>query len=610
MLSRNSLEQNQSWIDRIAESFFRVRPEIDDPDLIRAVFWTLCPHQLPYARKWLSGQSLPAWKCDELGLAATAGGSLESQAWRMLLNLLAAIEHYAPMAIVFDHFEYPELPEPNVPKDRVAMGTIKWLSERMRTRSRRFGVLFACAMHPETWELVQQHSGSLVRWAHDRGNPCELKAADAATIEVAIACWLSAFYVARQLVPPTSLYPFDRAQIDALVRESLDLHDAIEWCADNFQPVEADPLEPIELRFGEIVRELGESGLGDDRAIGRAIGRAFAYLQDCELTVSPSEASESSHEAAIPACIRRVVPLPDKAQAFSVAIDLDVAGQPRRLALRVLSSTNGRQLCAQIDRCLHALDSGEIASPAASGDAPAENVGCLLRPLGAAIPPRWKAATRYATFAEHPQGATLGFSLDDIAPLLALVQLEAEIEAQSSPEIEPAPPLEPSPDTPLAPARDELTDAMNLAQDAIGRTLAPRVTSDIPSDIPPDLLPPESSPESSPELPSSLSPDFSPDFSRDENPTDELTATPHQADRSMSDRPPEVPPEAGNSAATPTISAFDARRLPKSTLFRHVRLSQQMLEDWVERENIALGNAIVCRAIGCVLRDGDLGDLG
>ena len=67
-------DRNRHWVDRVAEGFFKLRPDIGDPDVVRAILWTLAPAQAPFARKWLGGRSLAAWKLDELGLPQRQGG--------------------------------------------------------------------------------------------------------------------------------------------------------------------------------------------------------------------------------------------------------------------------------------------------------------------------------------------------------------------------------------------------------------------------------------------------------------------------------------------------------------------------------------------------------
>jgi hypothetical protein len=756
LLSRNSLEQNQAWIDRIAEAFFRVRPDIDDPDLVRAIFWTLCPHQLPYARKWLSGLIIPSWKRNELGLPQPRTHNPESQAWQMTLNLLAAIEHYAPVTIAFDCFEHPEIPDPGVQKERVAVGLIKWLGDRLRTRTRRFGVLFVSAMHPDTWDLVEDHFGPVAQFAHDGGEPCGLQPADAETIEQAIECWLQTFYHARNLVPPTPLYPFDRAQVAALVRESVDLHDAIDWCADNFQPVETDPLEPVELRFGAIVRELANDGLGDDWAVSQAIGQAFAQLKGCDLTIDdpiPPSDQEESGGASISEISFRVhdVVLHPQLRTFPITIELEIldvtmpdrqldpepsvvapagaettgetmsemtsemaldlteaefdpassletqaqSGLPPetindsedlplsessldtavstaqttaiasppaaahilRIGLGALTSENGRQLCAQIDRCWEAIQSAPEDAQAAATGHPFWVLGCLVRPLGATIPAHWKAAQSFARFAQHDRGMTIEFSLDDIAPLLALMRLDAEIGDRERVAAMPRPvtPMEASDTTDRGADSGDSDphDPNGVIQNAIA-TSQPTEHSETDGDrSTPTSATPINSSSSVEDGEVAIGSSYDRDVSLEPAPFDhssgsdpgsdpgnasanenanenanEIATNPAaqeiakdinsdsqgegETDRTPQDQPKDQPivdadspsPNPDDHPSLPVaFSNHRLSRFPSAKPIRDRAITRELLAAWIDRENIAIDNVIVCTLIGRAVAD-------
>jgi hypothetical protein len=687
LLSRNSLEQNQAWIDRIAEAFFRVRPDIDDPDIVRAIFWTLCPHQLPYARKWLSGLMLPSWKRNELGLPQPRMQNPESQAWQTTLNLLAAIEHYAPVTIAFDCFEHPEIPEPGVQKERVAIGLIKWLGDRLRTRTRRFGVLFVSAMHPDTWDLVEEHFGPVAQFAHDRSEPCGLQPADAETIEQAIECWLKTFYQARNLVPPTPLYPFDRAQVAALVRESVDLHDAIEWCADNFQPVETDPLESVELRFGEILRELADDGLGDDWTISQAIAQAFSQLKGCDLTIddpiNPADRDESmiAEISEISFRVHDVVSQP-KSRTFPVTIELEIldiatpeialvtnpepdisdvsdvsdvsgssnspasetigtASQPSsahilHIGLGALTSENGRQLCAQIDRCAEAIQAGPGATGESSPVNPAWILGCLVRPLGATIPAHWKAAQSYDQFAQHDRGLVIEFSLDDIAPLLALMRLDTEIgdreqataAARSSIPIDP--PSSTANDMDSKATNPQSLDGLAVDQKLNFSALEQNQPEEERSEVSTDRA---AQADGSDSAEPTIGAAYELELGLESPHSDRSTSTdPAHQDAAMNqanqaandaaneaengDEPElehEVEPIADADHASPEPNDFAAlpiafsnnrlSRFPSAKPVRDLVITRKLLAAWIDRENIAIDNVIVCTLIGRAVTD-------
>ncbi|NJN61948.1 MAG: hypothetical protein HC795_10805 [Coleofasciculaceae cyanobacterium RL_1_1] len=182
------------------------------------------------------------------------------------------------------------------------------------------------------------------------------------------------------------------------------------------------------------------------------------------------------------------------------------------IGLGALTSNNGRQLCAQLDRCWTAIELEPNPTHTASPTKSVWSLGCLVRPLGSPISPHWKAAQSYDRFAQHDRGLVVEFSLDDILPLLALRRLEAEI-----------------------------GDRERMAAESLSSTPSNRSTTTLSSD--PDAINSQSSVGVTPDLSHPLV----------NSPAAELSSTEETRSAASTDRP--APPDSAEPTAEPTIES-------------------------------------------------------
>ena len=348
----------------------------------------------------------------------------------------------------------------------------------------------------------------------------------------------------------------------------------------------------------------------------------------------PSDSADSESENSGSENSEPVIPVNPKASDAEAQPD---PAQILHIGLGALTSNNGRQLCAQLDRCWAAI---ELEPNPTQKSSPANSVwslGCLVRPLGSPISPHWKAAQSYDRFAQHDRGLVVEFSLDDILPLLALGRLEAEIgdrERVAAASLSPTPSNRSTTTTPPADP-----DAIN-APSSIGAT--------------PDLSPPPvnspaaelSSPEETRSAPSSDRPapsdsteptiestyerEFGLESPRSDRPTSTdaadqdaaLNQVSNQDDREVDreiDREvdpdvthgdeqlvdPEQPhPDPNDRAALSTgLSNNRWSRFPSAKPIRDLAITRELLAAWIDRENIAIDNVIVCTLIGRAVAD-------
>ena len=394
-LTHRSLAQNQLWVNQVTEILFKAQPEIENPDLIRAMVWTLCNDRAPFARNWLAGRRLAQWKLDELGLPDLSGENRESIAWEMTLQILQAIGDYSTALICFDRLDTDEPQETPNRKEQAIATCIDRLCDSLRQDKRRYGVVLLGVMTPGTWyDKIEPLWGK--RRAMGGAELIELETPNSETIAAIIARWLHPFYHRHNLIPPTPVYPFDTIQLQALMRENLTLSEIIEWCEANFKPVEVDPLERVEEAFDRTVADDWSAALEDDRAMAAALYFTFQTLVG--QTVAGVEIEAVSDEITPKSFNRNY-------------IDFKILGRqgnrPVAIGVAVMGSDRPQTVGAALKRLVQCDRLGLTRT-------------CLIRAYGKRIPSHWKASRDLKAWLDRMQGNWLDITPETIVPLLAL----------------------------------------------------------------------------------------------------------------------------------------------------------------------------------------------
>ncbi|MGB5899729.1 MAG: ATP-binding protein [Geitlerinemataceae cyanobacterium] len=399
-LNEQPLVKNQAWVNQVTEILFKSQPDIENPDLLRAIIWMLCNAQAPYARHWIAGRPIAKWKLDEVGLSDRSGENRESSAWEMTLQILQTISQYLPIVIAFDRLESNDLNEAVVKKEQVVASLIKRLSDNLRQIKSRYGVVLVSAMAPLTWyEKVQPFLGRFSSYISGQTEPVVLSPIDAHLFGEVLAQWLADFYVDRQLVPPTSVYPFDYSQFPALMRENLTLQETIEWCADNFKPVEVDPIEKVKQVFQELLEIDWHRELTTDCNILDALYFCFEILVGKTVT-----------QFEVESVIRDIQPKQKNKNYIQFKISGIQKDRRSNIGISVLQHQNGSRVGALFRRLV-------------SGDLFELTRTCLLRSYTHPISPNWKAYADFKIWKDRLQGRWVDANSEAIVPLLSLYQL-------------------------------------------------------------------------------------------------------------------------------------------------------------------------------------------
>lgn len=263
-------EQVKKWINQLTKAFRKAK-NVKDPDIVRAILWTLFDEQASYASNWLGGKELAQYKSNELNLPT------QSQSFDTVLQILALISEYNELVICFDALDLPECNDAGLHKSQVVAGLIKELFENLHR-----GVILSVIM-PGVWsEQVKQMPGGVWNRMTAIGEPYDLQYMNGDNVIELVTRFLQEFYAEKNLVPPNPLYPFDEHQLREIGRERLTARRVLIWCRENCKPVDDKPSSPpvdeVELAFNnEMDGDLGTT-IDNNSAIANALLFGFQSL--------------------------------------------------------------------------------------------------------------------------------------------------------------------------------------------------------------------------------------------------------------------------------------------------------------------------------------------
>ncbi|MBD2336856.1 ATP-binding protein [Calothrix sp. FACHB-156] len=232
--SQSDLSNNITLINQITNIFRKIKSNLKNPDIVRAILWTLVDAEALYAIKWLSGDELAQYKANELGLPTTSGQSFD-----VIQQILDIISDYYQLVICFDELESTEISNAGFTKSQVVAGLVKELFENLRK-----GVILTVMM-PSTWaNKIKQLPAGVYSKVSAYGNPIDLKYMDGDSIVDLVDLWLTEFYENRNLVPTHRLYPFTELQLREICSEEKPpVRKVLQWCRDNCKPIDKDGID-------------------------------------------------------------------------------------------------------------------------------------------------------------------------------------------------------------------------------------------------------------------------------------------------------------------------------------------------------------------------------
>jgi hypothetical protein len=224
-------------IDTLTESVLKIKHEITNPYIIRAILWTLSTTHAHYATYWLSGLEITQTQADVLSLPNPKNEYREAEALSNVRQILDITSHYRVPVICFDELDIADISDTGFTTSQIIANLTKDLYNSLQQ-----GVLLL-TMYPETWNhqirALPQAEAVVDRLASEQANrqPIVLKYLNSDDIIALVQQWLNNFYQENHQNPPHPLYPFDESKLRELGKGKPTIRSVLKWCAENFAPL-------------------------------------------------------------------------------------------------------------------------------------------------------------------------------------------------------------------------------------------------------------------------------------------------------------------------------------------------------------------------------------
>ncbi|MEH1765525.1 MAG: hypothetical protein V7K76_08620 [Nostoc sp.] len=240
-------QHSSKAIVHLTESVLKVKPEITNPYIVKAILWTLSPVHINYASYWLSGLELAKSQAEEMGLPNPKSEDREAEALSTVRQILDITSNYRVPVICFDELDIADAADNGFLAAQVIANLVKDLYNSLKQ-----GVLLL-AMYPRTWEdqikALPEAEAVIDRLASEQveRQPIALKYLNSDDIVALVSQWLQDFYEEHQQTPPHPLYPFDETKLRELGKSRPTVRSVLKWCAENFAPPTDGKLPPLPL---------------------------------------------------------------------------------------------------------------------------------------------------------------------------------------------------------------------------------------------------------------------------------------------------------------------------------------------------------------------------
>ncbi len=239
VVEKYSQAENNNWVDELVAKYRRIRRS--DPDIIRAIFWTLSEDYSDFAVKWLSGKNLAEVKANAMGLPNPSEGEKyqNAEAFKTISQILSLVSEYKPLVICFDELDLDNRidPDSGLTRPQAIAGLIKPLVDDIQLSDQSKGFVILTVMMPDTWtNKIKLMPGGVVDRVSRRGDPIQLTFMDGDSIIQLVSLWMKEFYQSSNLIPHSPIYPFEENQLLDLGRNSdSSARGVLTWCSKNFK---------------------------------------------------------------------------------------------------------------------------------------------------------------------------------------------------------------------------------------------------------------------------------------------------------------------------------------------------------------------------------------
>ncbi|WP_246275554.1 P-loop NTPase fold protein [Brasilonema bromeliae] len=282
---RGNLAKNPKIIEVFRDTVLGIKPDIENPDILTAILWTLSPDPAyeVFAIRWLSGHHLPQSKADAMGLANISAKDKEAESFNTVRQILDLISDYKPIVVCFDEMENNTCNELGYTAQQVTAIFAKDLYDKIKR-----GVLLTC-IFPDSWRDEVKRLPNAASVVDRIGQKViDLKHLNSDEVVALVSGWLEDFYQEKGLTPPHRVYPFDEDKLRALGKERPIVRKVLQWCAENFKPLEddgnietvkrKDPVEPVYNQQLAALETTIQDYMEDKASLAQALRLGFSAV--------------------------------------------------------------------------------------------------------------------------------------------------------------------------------------------------------------------------------------------------------------------------------------------------------------------------------------------
>jgi hypothetical protein len=407
-----ALANNRNLIDQLTNAILKVKPKVGDPDIVRAIIWTLgSAAHAPFAIKWLAGKELSDAKAKELGLPNPTKEIklLEADALSAALQIISIASDYNPILVCFDELEGLEVNEAGYFKSQVVGGLVKDLFDAIEQSDVTKGVVILSVIPAVVWrDLLKNIAGSKdVAGIRDRFSskypePLELKYADADAVVNVVELWLQDFYQSHNLVPPNPVFPFEEEKLRSLGSEKPTIRALLKWCRDNFT-VSAPPPPPKELiqkAYDRELSQINEDFLDDSDLIARSLYLGFITLK-----------GQIIENVLVQDVTDQITPISWNKGSIQFKIIVTDNAKEEAIGVGVIQHTHGMTVGSRMQR-LTWYDKFKLTR------------GCVIRSEDRKIKKQWEAHNLRAKLVDELGGEYIYLVADHVKPLIAILAVQ------------------------------------------------------------------------------------------------------------------------------------------------------------------------------------------
>jgi hypothetical protein len=397
-----SVAENNNLIDKFTIAASKIKPHISDPDVVRAILWTLSENHAPHAIKWLSGKDLAEIKAYELGLPNPDKEDREAQSFDVVRQILDLISDYNALTICFDEIDgtgYSD--ETGFSKAQVVAQLVKDLFDNLCK-----GVILTVMM-PDTWrnqiKLLPNASGIPAR-VSAQGDPINLRYLDGDSIIELVTLWLKEFYEINNLVPHYPVYPFEESKLREISKQKPTFRQVLSWCRDNSQVLGLPPtIEPedkntclVKIAFNKALEEEYGEVLEDIALLDEAL--YFSFLTLINQTIKGVTIED----------VAEVEPRKGNGSYINFKVIGKENGKIVKIGVSIRQESHGKSVSAGLKRLIQYKEFGLTR-------------GCLVR--SKKINPNWSAHDSVNKLLVKMGGEWVLLRVEDVMPLIAILSV-------------------------------------------------------------------------------------------------------------------------------------------------------------------------------------------